>query len=82
MAFLQVHQIIGLRTIDIGNQNNFPIWIEALTNDNGAPISGIRKLDPQGRTTYEISDAGWAGRMWPKVGCHDDGSNCAFVYTS
>lgn len=78
MAILQVSQIAGLRYIDIGNRNSYPIWIETQTNNNGPPLHGIVKLDPKARTKFDISDGGWAGRIWPKTGCDQNGANCEF----
>lgn len=77
-GFLQVGQIIGLRYIEVGNRNGFPIWIETQTNNNGPPLHGIVKLPPGARNKYTISDGGWAGRLWAKVGCDDSGHNCEF----
>lgn len=77
-GFLQVGQIIGLRYIEVGNRNRFPIWIETQTNNNGPPLHAIVKLPPGARNKYTISDGGWAGRLWAKVGCDDSGHNCEF----
>lgn len=30
------------------------------------------------RKTFNIGDEGWAGRLWPKTGCDQNGANCAF----
>lgn len=67
------------RTIQVGNRNNFPIWIETLTNDNGPPLTNqIIRLNSGGQHTFNIHDKGWAGRLWPKIGCDQRGGNCDF----
>ena len=73
-------QVVELRRyIEVRNQNNFAIWIETLTNNNGPPLSNeIKRINPGGRIKYEISDQGWAGRLWPKIGCDQNGANCEF----
>lgn len=38
----------------------------------------MAKLNPGEHTKYDIDDDGWAGRLWPKTGCDDDGNNCEF----
>lgn len=77
---LFIDQIAGLRYIEIGNKNNFPIWIETKPNDNKPPLRNgeIVKLNPNDRTKYDIEDAGWGGRFWAKVGCDESGANCEF----
>lgn len=78
--FLHVYQITGLRYIEVGNQNGFPIWIQTKPNDKTPPLRNgeIVKLNANDRTKFDIDDAGWGGRLWAKVGCDDNGSNCEF----
>lgn len=73
-------QVVEMRRyIEVGNRCSFPIWIQALTNNNGAPLSNeIKRINSGGRIKYEISDNGWAGRLWPKTGCDYRGENCEF----
>lgn len=67
------------RTITVHNRCSQPIWIGQLTNNNGAPLAGgIRHINSHGNAVFNIPDWGWAGRMWPKIGCNDDGQACAF----
>lgn len=67
------------RAIEVGNRNNFAIWIETLTNNNGPPLSNeVIRLNPGGKHTYNVRDEGWAGRLWPKIGCDQRGANCQF----
>lgn len=67
------------RVIEVGNRNNFAIWIETLTNNNGPPLSNeVIRLNPGGKHTYNVRDEGWAGRLWPKIGCDQRGANCQF----
>lgn len=74
-----VHIVELYRFIEVGNRNNFPIWIETLANANGRPLSNeIVRINPGGRIKYEISAGGWAGRLWPKLGCDGYGANCEF----
>ncbi|XP_055325704.1 uncharacterized protein LOC129579578 [Sitodiplosis mosellana] len=80
IVFCCLAQVVELRRyIEVKNQNSFPIWIETLTNNNGAPLSNeIKRINPGGGIKYEISDHGWAGRVWPKIGCNRNGANCEF----
>ena len=78
IGFICVQHTTALRYIEIGNRNGFPIWIETQTNDNKPPLKGIVRINPGDRTTYDIQDDGWAGRLWAKVGCDDNGANCEF----
>lgn len=73
-------QVVELRRyIEVGNLNSFTIWIETLTNNNGAPLSNeIIRVNPGGRIKYQIPDSGWAGRIWPKINCDHYGANCGF----
>lgn len=65
---------VEMRYIEVGNRNSFPIWIQTLTNNNGPPLSNeIKRINPGGRIKYEIGDNGWAGRLWPKIGCDQNG---------
>lgn len=77
---LFVHSCASLRYIEVGNNNGFPIWLQSQPNNNLPPLRGgqIVKLNPGERTKYDIDDGGWAGRLWPKVGCDDGGGNCEF----
>lgn len=82
IAFLAlfVRGIVALRTIEVNNRNSFPIWIETKGN-HGHPslINGqIIKLNAGGYTKYDIVDGGWAGLLWPKTGCDNNGRNCEF----
>ncbi|XP_055307435.1 uncharacterized protein LOC129571643 [Sitodiplosis mosellana] len=77
VAILCVQHTAGLRYIEVTNKNNFPIWIETLTNNQGPPLRpGVTLLEPRHSTKYDIQDSGWAGRLWPKTGCDDGGANC------
>lgn len=68
-----------LRSIQVANRNNFPIWIETSSNNNGPPLAnGIVGINPGQSYRYDISDNGWAGRLWPKIGCDQRGFNCQF----
>lgn len=80
VAFVLVQFTAGLRFIDVTNRHNFPIWIETKTNPDspGQLTQGITRLDPGRKTRYSISDAGWAGRLWPKTGCNGRGVECEF----
>lgn len=69
----------GERTIRMNNRCGQAIWIGQTTNNNNAPLQGgIRRLDANGNTVFSIPDSGWAGRMWPKTGCNNNGEACAF----
>lgn len=73
-------QLVELkRFIEVGNRNGFPIWIQTLTNNNGPALTnGIAKINPNEKKRFDVSDSGWAGRLWPKTGCDQNGANCAF----
>lgn len=73
-------QIVEMgRNIEVGNRNGFPIWIQTLTNNNGPPLTNeIVRLNAGERKSFSIRDEGWAGRIWPKTGCDQNGANCAF----
>jgi len=48
-------------------------------NHNVSPLSNVLVQLNNGQSqSYAIPKAGWAGRMWPKVGCDANGLNCAF----
>lgn len=70
---------VAERYIKVENRNDFPIWIQTLTNNNGTALSNKNfRICPGGRLTYNISDNGWSGRFWPKIGCNRSGNNCTF----
>jgi len=65
------------RQIEFENRCGYDIWINPLTNAQGPPlVPGIVRLNNYGRYTYQIPDAGWGGRFWPKSGCDASGHNC------
>lgn len=77
---LFLHGIAAMRSIDVGNRNGYPIWLQTQGN-NGHPAlrnGEIIKLEPGARFKYDIGDGGWAGRLWPKTGCDNSGANCEF----
>lgn len=77
VAMLCVQHTVGLRYIEVTNKNNYRIWIETLTNNQGPPLKqGVTVLEPKAKIKYDIPDAGWAGRLWPKTGCDAGGANC------
>ena len=77
VAMLCVQHTVGLRYIEVTNKNNYRIWIETLTNNQGPPLKqGVTLLEPKAKIKYDIPDAGWAGRLWPKTGCDAGGANC------
>lgn len=67
---------VALRHITFKNRCAETIWISPLTNDNGAPFGNIRRLNRNGRVSYNIPRSGWGGRFWPKTGCDRSGENC------
>lgn len=72
------------RYIEVGNECDFPIWIQTLTNDNGPPLlnTAMTRINPGGRMRYDIGDDGWAGRLWARYGCDENGQNCLFGQSS
>lgn len=66
------------RFIKIVNKNYFAIWIQTQTNNNGPPLGNVVKIDGGQHFQYDISNAGWAGRLWPKIECDRNGINCGF----
>lgn len=48
------------RDIEFTNKCGYDIWINPLTNAQGAPLGeGIRKIGNGGRITYQIPNSGW-----------------------
>lgn len=80
LVALLAYPSVGLRYIEVGNDNGFPIWIQTRMNPNGGADlpNQNAKLDPGARIKYDIQDSGWAGRLWPKTGCDGSGNNCEF----
>lgn len=69
----------GARTIRVNNRCGRTIWIGQSTNDNGTPLrGGVRRLTSNTNTVFNIPDSGWAGRLWPKIGCNGQGQACTF----
>lgn len=67
----------AVRHIEFTNTCGKPIWISPLTNAQGPALpGGIQKLAAGASHTYNIPDAGWGGRFWPKEGCDGNGHNC------
>jgi hypothetical protein len=67
------------RDIEFTNRCGYDIWVNPLTNGGpGQPIlqPGIVRLANYAQYTYQIPDAGWGGRFWPKSGCDGTGHNC------
>lgn len=77
---LWVQSAAGLRYIKVVNKNTIPIWIQSQPNKNQPSLKNGRivKLNPNKCVKYDISDAGWAGRLWAKVECDSNGVNCKF----
>lgn len=75
-----VENSVALRYIKVANKNSFPIWIETLTNpdSSGPPLQKVIRVNPGAVQQYNIQDVGWAGRLWPKIGCNNQGNNCVF----
>lgn len=66
------------RRITFVNRCNYPIWINPLTSENGAPLAeGIKYFPANTQSSYNIPSSGWAGRFWPKTGCNSEGVSCA-----
>lgn len=65
------------RQISFTNRCSQDVWVSPLTNAQGPPHpDGIRRLANGATHVYQISDAGWGGRFWPKTGCDANGQNC------
>lgn len=77
---LFMHGIVALRYIQVTNNNGYPIWVQTQPNDKQPQLRNgeIVKLDAGANVKYDIEDAGWGGRIWPKTGCDDSGNNCEF----
>lgn len=70
---------LDARTIKVNNRCGHPIWIATLTNNNKAALPGGTPRLGQGQShTFNIPNSGWAGRMWPKIGCNNQGQACEF----
>ncbi|KAF8062655.1 Glucan endo-1 [Scenedesmus sp. PABB004] len=69
----------GPRTLKFVNACPQPIWLSSTHNTDRMPLpGGVVKIAQGASYTYDIPSNGWAGRLWPKVGCDDAGTNCAF----
>lgn len=67
------------RTIEFHNRCDHDVWVQPLTNAQGPPLGGgIQRLNIGGYYTYQIPDAGWGGRFWPKINCDSSGNDCEF----
>jgi hypothetical protein len=65
------------RTIKFQNRCDQDIWISPLTNAQGPELApGVARLNRGAQITYNIPNAGWGGRFWPKMGCDGSGHNC------
>jgi len=65
------------RTIEFTNRCPQDIWVSPLTNGQGPMLpEGIMRLANGQVRSYNIPDAGWGGRFWPKTGCDGSGNNC------
>lgn len=75
-----VHGIVAQRYIEVKNRHRRPIWIQTQGNRGHAALLNdqIVKLNAGESYTYDITDGGWAGRLWPKTGCDGNGENCEF----
>lgn len=63
--------------LSVTNQCDFPVWMATTPNSNMAPLpDGIVKLEKGKSHDYSIANSGWAGRLWPKIGCNSNGRNC------
>lgn len=68
---------LSRRTIQFTNRCGEEIWVSPLTNSQGDTLSpGIKRLQNGASYRYNISDDGWGGRFWPKMGCDSSGNNC------
>jgi hypothetical protein len=85
IAFLGVLlvQHAALVQIKVTSRCSFPIWIAVTSNPGKPDLPGANhRLDNGASINYQIPNAGWAGRMWPKIGCDGSGQNCFFGQSS
>lgn len=69
----------GARTITVNNRCKHTIWIQNLDEKHAAVLGGVRKLDSNQNVVLNVPDSGWiGGRIWPKVGCNNNGEGCAW----
>lgn len=63
--------------LSVTNQCVFPVWMATQPNAQIAPLpGGTVKLSKGQSHSYSIPTSGWAGRLWPKIGCDGNGRNC------
>jgi len=64
----------------VTNQCSETIWFTNQKNSNSGPLGSPDnvQLGTGQQYTYQVPSAGWAGRLWPKVGCDSTGNNCVF----
>lgn len=72
-ALCGIVDVSGGRSITFANRCTYPVWMSPFPTVD----SGIQRIEPNARTTYNIPDSGWQGRFWPKTDCDNDGQNCA-----
>lgn len=80
-AFLALlMHVAASRYIRVYNRYGNTIWLQSLGNRGHPPLQNgeIIKVDADASHTYEITDGEWAGLIWPKIRCQNNGQNCDF----
>lgn len=72
-AVCGVVDVSGGRSITFKNRCTYSIWMSPFPTLE----DGIRRIEPNAATIYNIPDSGWGGRFWPKTECDNSGQNCA-----
>ena len=63
--------------------NEFMFRVATTSNPGSPDLPGSNyRLDYGASIAYQIPSSGWAGRMWPKIGCDGSGQNCFFGQSS
>lgn len=62
----------------ITNNCSMDVWMAFTPNAGSDPLpDGIVKITASGGSHgYSVPTTGWAGRLWPKMGCDSTGENC------
>lgn len=79
LSLLQVCETTVNRLTIVNGCQTEPIWITHLANVGVGPGAQNRKLDPAATAVFDetLTDGLAGARYWPKMGCDENGDNCA-----
>lgn len=79
LSLLEVCETSVNRLTVVNGCQTEPIWITHLANVGTGPGAQNRKLDPAATAVFDetLTDGLAGARYWPKMGCDENGDNCA-----